>query len=136
MYKYIRGIQTTNPNLTDIEAISKIGFLNKETDPKAKSNLELWIYSNDPGQIPHMHVHIEGERDACIRFDSAEYFVHGFNDNKVSSKVAGWIDSLLRKPYKYGIDYWQHAKDLWNENNSDVEIPEDMEQPDYTKLNK
>jgi hypothetical protein len=30
--------------------------------------------------------------------------------------------------------YWQKAIDAWNDNNSDVELPLDLEQPDYTKL--
>jgi hypothetical protein len=37
---------------------------------------------------------------------------------------------------EYGnrMNNWQYVCDLWDSNNSDVEIPEDTVQPDYTQL--
>ena len=120
----------------DIEGMSRIGFLNKQGNPKERSPFELYVYTDDSGDIPHMHIHIEDENDACIRYDSPKYFNHGKNNNTVSTDVAEMIDSLLRKPYNSKITYWDYAVASWNANNSSTDLPEDIEQPNYSLLNK
>lgn len=119
----------------DILGMSRIGYLNKEGNPKQKSKFELYIYTDDAGKIPHMHIHIDGEHDACIMFDKAEYFIYGKNNNTVDINTAKMIDKLLRQPFNSKITYWEYAIPMWNGNNSTMELPEDLEQPDYTKLN-
>ena len=121
----------------DIEGMSRIGFLNKQGNPESRSEFELYVNTDDGGNIPHMHVHIKDEHDACIRYDCAEYFNHGKNNNKVSSEVAKMIDTLLRRRSdEDDMTYWQIAIMSWNINNSSRKLSKNMEQPDYTQLNK
>lgn len=120
-----------------LDEMARVGYVNKNLNPKEKSNIQIVIYTDDGGKIPHFHVKVQGSSDACIRFKSAEYFCHGKHDGVVSTVTAKQIDSLLRMKYKNTeMTYWQYAVNLWNDNNSDEEIPEDLVQPDYTKLNK
>lgn len=120
----------------DIEGMARIGFLNKQGNPESRSEFELYVNTDDGGNIPHMHVHIKDEHDACIRYDCAEYFSHGKNNNKVSSEVAKMIDILLRKQYTSKMTYWDYAVASWNINNSSKKLSDDLDQPDYTQLNK
>lgn len=131
-----KNVQTSSDFLTDIEARSRVAYINKNTNPEEKSEIELYIYTDDPGQIPHMHIHIQGQHDVCIRFDSPNYFSHEKNNNTVSSKVAAWIDAILRITDDDDQTLWKFAVKSWNSNNSGSKLPLDLEQPDYTKLNK
>ena len=106
--------------------------------------IEVYVNTDDSGNTPHFHVrkrssHNDFEWDICIRFDSAEYFEHGRHKGTLSSKIAKELDKMLRtvdKKDKNGSTYWEIAISEWNRNNSDVELPDDLEQPDYTMLNK
>lgn len=119
-----------------LEEMARIGFINKENKPRQESGLEVFVYTNDGGSIPHFHIKIQGEQDACVRFDSAKYFSHGSKTSKISSKSAKQLDSMLRSVRRGDETYWEFAIDMWNTNNSKMEIPYDLIQPDYTKLNQ
>ena len=123
-----------DPTSTEILGMSRIGYLNDKNIPKQKSIAQVYIYTDDPGKIPHMHVNIQGQKDACIRYDSAKYFSHGSHTNTLNKKLAYQFDKMLRSEYRPGYTYWNLAIDAWNANNSDVELPLDSEQPDYTTL--
>ena len=119
--------------------MARIGFIPIGTI----NTTEVYVHTNDAGKIPHFHVRKYGsnnqfEWETCVRYDSANYFVHGhYNDRIPDRKIIKELDKMLRtvdKKDRNHRTYWQKAIDAWNDNNSDVELPLDLEQPDYTKL--
>ena len=129
-----------NEEKQELLEMARIGFI-PIGDNKG---IEVYVNTDDSGNTPHFHVrkrssHNDFEWDICIKFDSAEYFEHGRHTGTLPSKIAKELDKMLRtvdKKDKNGNTYWEIAISEWNRNNSDVELPDDLEQPDYTMLNK
>ena len=119
--------------------MARIGFI-----PIGTTNTtEVYVHTNDAGKIPHFHIRKYGtnnqfEWETCVKFESPNYFIHGHYDDRIPSrKIVKELDKMLRtidKKDRNYRTYWQKAIDAWNDNNSDVELPLDLEQPDYTKL--
>ena len=119
--------------------MARIGFI----PHGSKKTIEVYVHTDDPGKVPHFHVRKYGknnkfEWEACIRYDSAAYFSHGrYNDSLPDRKIAKELDNMLRHvdtKSRHKDTYWKKCVDAWNDNNSDVELDPDIEQPDYTKL--
>ena len=132
MKRYIRSTE-------DIMCMARVGWV-PCNEPKC---IEVYIHTNDSGKTPHFHVrkyssHNQFEWEVCIAFTEAKYFKHGkYTDELPDKGIAKDLDKMLRtvdKKSKYGMTYWDIALEEWNRNNSDVELPLDLEQPDYTKL--
>lgn len=125
-----------------IEEMARICFVNKELKPRQEdSELSLWIYSREGENIPHMHVRRKGapkkEPEVCIRFYEATYFAHGSKIGKLKKEECEWVDSMLRQKFSSKLTYWELAISEWNATNvihDDKLLPEDLKQPDYTKL--
>lgn len=119
--------------------MARIGFI-----PVGTTNtIEVYVHTNDAGKIPHFHIRKYGannqfEWETCVKFESPNYFIHGHYDDRIPGrKIVKELDIMLRtidKKDRNHRTYWQKAIDAWNDNNSDVELPLDLEQPDYTKL--
>ncbi len=135
--KVIEAQVNTEDEVFEIYEMAKICTLDD-------SSIEIFVNSDDGGKIPHFHVwkKLGGRRhewEVCIKFESAEYFTHGKYKGTVPTKIAKEIDKTLRQKDtkdKYGRTNWDIAIEEWNRNNSDVTLPDDLVQPDYTKLNK
>ena len=109
-------------------------------------NLEIYVLTDDPGYIPHIHIRDRETKgkvfDTCIKFDSANYFQHGHHDDKLNSKQKKIINDFLHSSPSNGLvsTNFEYAIILWNDNNSkqNVEIKKDENGnviiPDYTKL--
>lgn len=121
----------------EILEMARVGYF-----PIGTKSMEIYIHTDDPGKIPHFHIRKRGDRgfewETCIRFDSAEYFLHGhYKDKLPNKKIARELDKALRT-----IDirdrnkntYWEECIDEWNRNNSDIMLDLNIKQPDYTKL--
>ena len=94
-------------------------------------NIEIRIYTDDPGQVPHFHVLGEG-LDACIRIDEASYFPHNRHTGRLNSKQVRDVVRFLKSEYRTrDMTNWQRIVDLWNDNNSNAELPDDFPMPDY-----
>ena len=123
---------------TDILGMARLWWV----PPNVPKGIEVYVHTDDFGRFPHFHVRKYGsnntfEWETCIRYGSAEYFVHGHYDGKLpNSNIAKRLDCMLRtiNPKRRGITYWETAIDDWNANNSTIQLPQDLEQPDYTKL--
>ncbi len=120
---------------TAVFAMARVGFLG---DGK-KYKVIVWPEEGD--NIPHMHImdtNEEGLLDACIRIDEAEYFPHGKHTDILNRKQKDMFITLMEgtKLARGGVvvTNWQRALDLWNENTNHVQLPEDMDMPDYRKL--
>ena len=100
---------------------------------------ELYVRSKDGGNVPHIHIwdaETNGDKfHSCVRLDAPEYFHHTGKEDVLNHKMKKELIDFFNAPYrKYNITNWQHAVDLWNDNTSDIIIPEGYEMPDYNKL--
>ena len=107
-----------------------------------EDNLDIIIRTDDPGKIPHFHIIDRSSKDernneGCICIDGAEYFSHGSKTMTLNSKQRKeLIEFLNEKPKNGGFaTNWRYILALWNDNNSDVILPMDLEMPDYSQLN-
>ena len=105
------------------------------------SDFEVWIRTDDPGNIPHFHVWDKNSKGGlfhtCVKILSPEYFHHtGKEDIFNSHQKDELMDFLKDKPKKskWHPTNWDFILTLWNANNSKTEVPEDLEIPDYTQL--
>lgn len=125
--------------LTNLSEMARIGFI-----PIGTTNtVEVYVHTNDARNIPHFHVRKYGrnnqfEWETCIKYDNAEYFLHGrYNDKLPNHKIAKDLDEFLRtidRKDRNKRTYWQKAIDAWNDNNSSVELDLNIVQPDYATL--
>lgn len=123
----------------DIFGMARIGWLPSK---KGQTNIEVYVHTNDGGRIPHFHVRKYGknnkfEWEVCVKYEQPEYFIHGiYRDVSSMRGLEYTLDRLLRinNPKDPGRTYWQSAIIAWNMNNSDSDLPYDLEQPDYTQL--
>ena len=107
-----------------IYAMSRVGY--------TQDRIEILIYTDDTGMIPHFHFKSRDGLDGCIRLDKPEYFIHGHHTSILNTKQIRSIVKFLKSPYKNrGISNWEHLIDSWNDNNSKFEFPEDYLMPDY-----
>lgn len=102
--------------------------------------LYLVIWTNDGGWIPHFHVFNnpnpkKSTFDACLKLETPEYFAHGGHTDILNKKQVKHIVELLKSEKRPGLTWWEYLIDTWNSNNSQAEIPYDMEMPDYLTLN-
>lgn len=108
-----------------------------------KGNYEIIVFTNDPGKIPHFHYRDStthgNEFHSCIRLDKPEYFTHEGKIDKLNSKqrkelVKFLKDKAMKGKYFSGTN-WNYLIAMWNnENNSDVQLDEDIKMPDYSRL--
>ncbi len=107
-----------------------------------EDNLDIIIRTDDPGKIPHFHIIDRNNKDkrpneGCIRIDKAEYFSHGNKTMTLNSQQRRQLVKFLNiapdKSKHYSTN-WDLLVDMWNLNNSDIQIPEGTEMPDYTQL--
>ena len=121
-----------------LDEIARIGWIPINNE----NSIEVYVHTNDAGNVPHFHVrkYSKGNLfswETCIKYESAEYFLHGKHKDKLSSsKIAKELNNMLStlNPKDPGRTYWQTAIVAWNNNNSGTELPFDLKQPDYTKL--
>lgn len=105
-----------------------------------EDNLEILVRTNDPGKLPHFHIIDKNKKfnnEGCIRIDIPEYFDHGGKTMHLNSKQRKDLIDFLNKPYrnkKLNITNWDYLVLLWNDNNSDIEIDDNVEMPDYNLL--
>ena len=126
--------------INGILEMARVGYLPVGSN---KSQVEVYVHTDDPGKTPHFHVRKKSEHghsfewDKCIQFEKAEYFEHGdFHKGKLPNKkyVKMVIDLMKSVNKTWGITYWQYAVRMWNDNNSDVTLPDDLQMPDYSRL--
>ena len=115
-----------------LQEMARIGYVD---------NLELIIWTDDSGNIPHFHLRdrsTKGEKfHSCIRIDKPEYFIHTGKENKLNSKQKKNLMAFLQQNTTLGtatITNWDKVIMYWNDNNSDVIIDSDIPIPDYTLL--
>lgn len=105
-------------------------------------NYLIYVNTDDSGNVAHFHcvdANTRGnEFHTCICIDKPEYFLHeGKTDKITNGKERKALDRFLREPFskpKFNGTNWDYIVMIWNMNNSQVTVDEEMSQPDYTKL--
>lgn len=104
---------------------------------------EVFVNTNDAGNIPHFHFRDAVDWDkfhACIKIESAEYFAHDGKDSVLNTKQKKYLEKFMREKVsisKYAAKFsnnWELVCFLWDMNNSNRLISDDIVQPDYRKL--
>ena len=124
----------------DIYGMSRVGKISTDGD-----TYEIYVNTDDSGKIPHFHFRCINEWNkfhSCICIESAEYFSHGSKDDKLNAKQRKELQKFMlasssaRLYDENGnrINNWQYICVLWNDNNSDVNICENIQQPNYLLL--
>lgn len=104
---------------------------------------EVYVNTNDGGKIPHFHY-----RDAndwskfhtCIRIDRPEYFHHEDKSDVLNSKQRKALQKFMKS--KVSLDRykdkfsnnWELICFMWDINNSDIQIDDNTQQPNYINL--
>ena len=121
-----------NENIrTVLDEMARVGNLDDK--------LEIYIRTNDSGNIPHMYIWDSGtfgqKFHTCVRLDKPEYFHHTGKEDILNSKQRkSLVECLSLFNKRWGITNWKLLLMLWNDNNSKVVIDEDSKMPDYTLL--
>lgn len=101
---------------------------------------EVYIHTNDYCIIPHFHIwdrKIKGQDfRTCIKIITPEYFHHTGKENILDNKMKKELIEFLQLPSKnkrYSTN-WEYLVSMWNDNNSNINIPENISMPNYMKL--
>ena len=125
-----------------INKIIKLEEMSVRVGVVQKGGYLIYVNTDDSGKVPHFHCVDSNSRGnkfhTCIRIDKAEYFKHGNkNDTIKDGKERKALDEFLRSPFakpKFNGTNWEYIVMIWNMNNSDVEVDESLEQPDYSNI--
>lgn len=121
-----------------LNEMAEIGSFNAK-----KNQFIVFIWSRDPGYIPHFHIGDAGtypkctEFQTCIKLQSPEYFPHGNKyTDRLNSKQIEKLIAFLQEKTDLGITNWQYVLLTWNKNSSNQKVDINQVMPDYTKLNE
>lgn len=112
--------------------MARVGFIDDE--------YEVYIHTDDPGNIPHFHIldaETRGQKfHTCISIESPEYFHHTGKEDYLNSSMRKELVRFLKDKSKNKrfSSNWEYLVSMWNDNNSKINVPEDIPMPDYTKL--
>lgn len=123
------GIIFTEHMLNEMALVGSIG------------NLEIIVYTCDPGFVPHVHVIDTATRgnlfSACIKLETPEYFPHGGKyTDKFNSKERKTFQKFMEsapRNKRYSTNY-EYACSMWNDNNSSTAVDETHSIPNYLEL--
>lgn len=105
---------------------------------------EIYVNSDDGGNIPHFHFRDMTDWDTfhtCIEIAQPRYFHHTGKEDVLNSRLKKMLNDFMKAPvnisrYKDKFkNNWELVCFLWDINNSDMELSEDIVQPDYRNLN-
>jgi len=109
---------------------------------------DLYVDTDDSGEIPHFHIR-------NFRFGTGNYygFLTGIEfqkpayfhqqrptdvlDDEERQALSEFFSTVVEDRRRFreaGITVWDMACIMWNWNNPDNPLPDDLEIPDYTKL--
>lgn len=102
-----------------INEMARVGYM---------GDMDVVVYTDDPGYIPHVHVIDRATRgqefDACVMLEDNRYFSHGNHTDIFNSKQRKTFDTFMHEPCRsprYANNY-ELAVSMWNLNNSDTYI--------------
>lgn len=116
----------------DILGMARVGF--------TSDRFEIYVNTNDGGKIPHFHYRNATDWNkfhTCIRIDKAEYFIHDGKEDILNTRQLRNLYRFLKSDvvisrYKNKFkNNYELICFLWDLNNSDIQLPEDIQMPDY-----
>lgn len=116
----------------DILGMARVGF--------TSDRFEIYVNTNDGGKIPHFHYRNATDWNkfyTCIRIDKAEYFIHEGKEDILNTKQLRNLYRFLKSDvviprYKNKFkNNYELICFLWDLNNSDIQLPEDIQMPNY-----
>lgn len=114
----------------ELYEMARVGF--------TSDSYEVYVNTNDAGNIPHFHYRQKDDWNkfhTCIQITSPKYFHHTGKEDVLNIKQKKNLIEFLNSPYKnYGITVFRHLIDMWNDNNSSVQVDENITIPDYMSL--
>lgn len=102
--------------------MARIGFIGK------KGELEVYIRTNDPGNIPHFHVRdtstMGTEFETCVRIQTNAFFLYGRYKDTLNSAERKALAEFMEAPDVDGHFSSNYSATIyeWNKNNSNVKI--------------
>lgn len=86
----------------------------------------------------HFHVfrndidRIKWRNSACLLFEENRYFDHSRHSEVLTKdELQALVDHLKKKHIKHNMTNWEYLITLWNDNNENFKIPEDLEMSEY-----
>lgn len=122
-------------SLQNIEAMARVGF--------TSDRYEIYVNTNDGGKIPHFHYRDANDWNkfhTCIRIDRPEYFHHDGKSDVLNSKQKRALQKFMKSKvslnrYKDKFsNNWELICFMWDINNSDIQIDDIIQQPNYINL--
>ena len=115
-----------------LNEMARVGFMGA---------LEIWIRTDDPGNIPHFHIWDKNSKGqsfhTCVKIEKAEYFHHtgkeGILNTAQRKDLCEFLKSQCAKNIRYKTN-WEYLVSMWNDNNPNAILSENIEMPDYTQL--
>ena len=100
--------------------MARVGFIG--------DSLEVYVRTDDVGNIPHVHIrdrNTQGkEFETCVQLEKNAYFLHCKYKDKMNTSQRESFAEFMESPSKnkrYNTNY-EYAVDMWNANNSNVNI--------------
>ena len=121
--------------MQNIEAMARVGF--------TSDRYEIYVNTNDGGKIPHFHYRDANDCNkfhTCIRIDRPEYFHHDGKSDVLNSKQKRALQKFMKSKvslnrYKDKFsNNWELICFMWDINNSDIQIDDIIQQPNYINL--
>ena len=103
-------------------------------------DLEVYVMTDDPGYVPHMHLRDKMTRGqqfhSRVCLTKAEYAPEEGKKDLLNTHQKKDLVHFLKQPHrkKGEMTNWQYLLTAWNDNNSKVTVDEDQPMPDYMKL--
>ena len=119
---------------TNIYGMARVGY---------SDGLEVYVNTNDAGNIPHFHLRKEsewGKFHTCIKIESPEYFWHEGKRGTLNSKQRKALVEFMNSPVgisKYADRFennWELVCFLWDINNSTISVSDNAVMPNYGLL--
>ena len=98
--------------------MARVGFM---------SDLQVIVYTDDPGNVPHVHIvdkEIPHRFDCCVKLETPEYFDHGHHQDHLNTSERHKLNEFMNskcKDSRYENNY-DLAVSMWNLNNSDKTV--------------
>jgi hypothetical protein len=135
---YIKG-----RSQTEIYGMARIGYISKSrVKGKEDKAYEIYVNTNDAGNRPHFHFRDTATQGSgkdgfhtCIDILSPTYFHHEGKNDYLDSGLKKSLVRFLKSPYvRFNVSTWKYLVGEWNNNNSNMEVDDDVEMPNYLLL--
>ena len=122
-----------------LNEMARVGYIDGQ--------LEVYVKTNDGRNVPHVHIRDANTQgrlfETCVELARNKYFLHGNKNDILNKKQCKDFNKFMHDEIHtrtYNGTMYEFAVDMWNSNNSNVniEVQYDTEDkpiiPDYTNI--